>query len=73
MTNHAIACWPNVLAGEEADMGRGHETSAEGEGRVQFRLTCPRHRAMFIEIVKREGVSDEAEWSVSGGASRRSS
>ena len=42
-------------------MGGGHETSAEGEDRVQFRLTCPRHRAMFIDIVKREGVSDTAD------------
>ncbi len=28
---------------------------------VQFRLTCPRHRVMYLEIMRREGVRDPAE------------
>lgn len=37
------------------------ETSGNHDGRLKFRLTCRRHRATFIEILEREGVSDEVE------------
>lgn len=33
----------------------------QDETRLEFRLTCPRHRAMYVEVLRREGVSDEAE------------
>ena len=42
-------------------MGARYGTSEQDEARLQFRLTCPRHRAMYIEVLQREGVSDEAE------------
>ena len=42
-------------------MGERYHASDQDETRLQFRLTCSRHRAMFIEVLQREGVSDDAE------------